>query len=397
MVCGDYVTWKLCHVRLFALALVKDKKFHMGSPVIAGTTGCLTRSKVILMSMIQCAEKRWLPDPLVRYGMRRLLRERLAVENGIARGQYDEALDRFADRQRRSVVTIETHRANEQHYEVPVEFFELVLGSRLKYSCGWWDHATTSLNESEQAMLHLTCKRAQIENGMRVLDLGCGWGSLSLWIAKKYPDCQITSLSNSISQKTFIAAKCEQRGIENVSVITADVGAFDTEARFDRVVSVEMFEHVRNHENLLSRIATWLVPDGQLLVHIFCHQNFAYTFETEGEQNWMGRHFFSGGIMPAKDLFLRYQRDMSVRQQWWINGSHYARTCEEWLSRLDACEPAVRRALSKLDSNESPKVLVQRWRMFFMACAELFKFNGGDEWGVGHYLFDVNDVAEWSR
>ncbi|MDE0866864.1 MAG: cyclopropane-fatty-acyl-phospholipid synthase [Rubripirellula sp.] len=349
------------------------------------------------MSLIQLAEKRWLPDPVIRYGMRRLLRDRIAQEENLAAGNYDEALDRFADRQRQSVVTIETHRANEQHYEVPAEFFELVLGSRLKYSCGWWDDAITSLDESEKAMLRLTCERAGIENGMRVLDLGCGWGSLSLWIAEKYPECQITSLSNSASQKTFIEGKCEKRCIENVSVITADVGTFDTDERFDRVVSVEMFEHVRNHENLLSRIAKWLLHDGQLFVHIFCHRNLAYTFETQGEQDWMGRHFFSGGIMPAEDLFLRYQRDMTVCKHWWINGSHYARTCEEWLSRLDACEDIAMRALLESGNPDSPKVQIQRWRMFFMACAELFKFKNGDEWGVAHYLFDVNEAAEMSR
>lgn len=349
------------------------------------------------MSLIELAEKRWLPDPVIRYGMRRMLRERLEQEKNLAGGNYEEAVDRFADRQRQSVVTIETHRANEQHYEVPAEFFELVLGARLKYSCGWWDDATTSLDESEDAMLRLTCQRAGIENGMRILDLGCGWGSLSLWIAEHYPDCQITSLSNSASQKNFIDRRCDSQGFENVSVITADVGSFDTEDSFDRVVSVEMFEHVRNHENLLSRIARWLAPGGQLFVHIFCHRNLAYTFETEGEQNWMGRHFFSGGIMPSEDLFHRYQKDLAVRQQWWISGNHYARTCEQWLQRLDSSDPAVRHALSTSSSDESPKVLVQRWRMFFMACAELFKFDNGDEWGVGHYLFDASQLSADSK
>jgi cyclopropane-fatty-acyl-phospholipid synthase len=329
--------------------------------------------------------------------MRRLLRERLAEENDRAQGQYDVALDRFADRQRQSVVTIETHRANEQHYEVPAEFFQLVLGSRLKYSCGFWEDATSSLDESEDAMLRLTCERAGIENGMRVMDLGCGWGSLSLWIAEHYPDCQITSLSNSTSQRKFIEAKSAHRGFENVRVITADVGTFDTQQRFDRVLSVEMFEHVRNHELLLARIAKWLERDGQLFVHIFCHRNLAYAFETEGERNWMGRHFFSGGIMPAEDLFFRYQRDMSVRQKWWIDGLHYAKTCEHWLARLDGCEPAARKSLASSTVAASAKIQVQRWRMFFMACAELFRFNEGKEWGVGHYLFDVNALSDASR
>lgn len=345
------------------------------------------------MSLIQLAEKRWLPDPLIRYGMRRMLKDRLEQERSLAGGQYEDALDRFADRQRQSVVTIETHRANEQHYEVPAKFFELVLGSRLKYSCGLWEDATTSLDESEEAMLRLTCERAGIENGMRILELGCGWGSLSLWMAEHFPDCQITSLSNSSSQKQFIDAKCKQRGFSNVNVITADVGTFDTPLQFDRVVSVEMFEHVRNHEDLLARIARWLAPDGKLFVHIFCHRNLAYTFETEGEENWMGRHFFSGGIMPAEDLFLRYQKDLSVEQQWWISGMQYAKTCEAWLSRLDKQSSEVKQSLTDTAGHESPNVLVQRWRMFFMACAELFKYESGNQWGVGHYLFNVNDAT----
>lgn len=342
------------------------------------------------MSLIQLAEQRWLPDPVIRFGMRRLLRERLDHEERLAGGKYDEALDRFADRHRESVVTIETHRANEQHYEVPADFFQLVLGSRLKYSCGWWDDTTTDLDESEEAMLRLSCERAGIANGMRVLDLGCGWGSLTLWIAEHYPDCEILSLSNSSSQRAFIEGQCQQKGFPNVSVVTDDVGEFDTDLKFDRVVSVEMFEHVRNHESLLARIAKWLGRDGRLFVHIFCHRNLAYTFETEGEKNWMGRHFFSGGIMPAEDLFLRYQKDLSVRDRWWINGGHYAQTCEQWLANLDAQSDAVERSLSGSTSDESPRVMVQRWRMFFMACAELFKYDRGNAWGVGHYLFDVN-------
>lgn len=349
------------------------------------------------MSLIELAENRWLPDPVIRYGMRRLLRERLAQEHEIAAGNYELALDRFAERQRKSVVTIETHRANEQHYEVPAAFFELVLGSRLKYSCGWWDDDSSSLDESEEAMLRMTCQRAGIEDGMRILELGCGWGSLSLWMAEMFPNCRITSLSNSKSQREYIESVCRRRGFDNVRVITADVGEFDTEDVFDRVVSVEMFEHVRNHEQLLARIASWLVPDGKLFVHIFCHRNLAYTFETEGAKNWMGRHFFSGGIMPAEDLFHRYQRDLSVKEQWWINGQHYGKTCEAWLNRLDRYEQQAKTILADANPQASSKVSVQRWRMFFMACAELFWFDAGNQWGVAHYLFDVNRSGACQR
>lgn len=345
------------------------------------------------MTLIQLAENRWLPDPMIRFGMRRMLRERIAQEERRAGGQYDLALDEFAERQRKSIVTMETHRANEQHYEVPAEFFELVLGPRLKYSSGFWPSEETTLLESEREMLRLTCERAGIADGMHVLDLGCGWGSLTLWIAENYPNCRITSLSNSASQREYIEQKCAEKGWDHVQVVTADIGEYDTEARFDRVVSVEMFEHVRNHEDLLARISSWLLPDGKLFVHIFCHRNLAYTFETEGASNWMGRHFFSGGIMPAEDLFLRYQRDLTVTRCWWINGQHYARTCEEWLNRLDAAQSQVTAVLGEANGHDSPRVVVQRWRMFFMACAELFKYDSGNSWGVAHYLFDVNQEA----
>lgn len=345
------------------------------------------------MSLIQLAENRWLPDSLVRFGVRRLLRERLTTEAQLTHGDFNAALDRFADRLRDSMVTIETHRANEQHYEVPAAFFELVLGSRLKYSCGLWAAETRSLDDAEQAMLRLTCERAEITDGMRILDLGCGWGSLTLWIAEHYPHCQILALSNSHSQRLFIEKRCRELGFRNVHVQTADVGQFQTQQQFDRVVSVEMFEHVRNHERLLANIKNWLTPQGQLFVHIFCHRKLAYTFETEGENNWMGRHFFSGGIMPAEKLFFRFQRDLAVKDHWWIDGNHYARTCEAWLENLDARRAQVEQALANVKTNDMPgskrsrRRLVQRWRMFFIACAELFQFNDGQEWGVGHYVF----------
>jgi cyclopropane-fatty-acyl-phospholipid synthase len=344
------------------------------------------------MTLIQLAEQRLLPDRLIRFGMRRMLGERLAEQERMAAGQYDLALDQFAERLRDSAVTIDTHRANEQHYEVPAAFFQLVLGSRLKYSSGLWEDSQTTLDQSEEAMLRLTCERAELADGMRVLDLGCGWGSLTLWIAEQFPACQILSLSNSQSQREYIERQCRERGFHNVRVVTADIGVFDTEQTFDRVISVEMFEHVRNHEQLLSRVGRWLDPSGKLLVHIFCHRRLAYTFETDGDKNWMGRHFFSGGMMPAEDLFLRYRCQLAVSQQWWIHGRHYARTCRHWLTRLDASAAEAGRLLAASRSKDPPRVLVQRWRMFFMACAELFDFDHGNQWGVGHYLFEPKQV-----
>ncbi len=341
------------------------------------------------MTLIQMAEHRLLPDPVIRMGMRRLLRERLDTEHRVAGGDHAAAVDAFADRQRQSVVTIETHLANEQHYEVPAKFFQRVLGSRLKYSCGWWENDDTTLDASEIAMLRLSCERAGIEDGMRVLDLGCGWGSMTLWLAEHYPNCQITALSNSHGQRAHIEGVCKRRGYENVQVITTDVGEFDTDARFDRVISVETLEHVRNHESLFERIAKWLVPDGAFFVHVFCHRQLAYTFEQEGEKNWMGRHFFSGGIMPSEDLFSRYQEALEIKDQWWINGNHYAKTSEAWLEKLDGCSGEARKILGYANPDESARVMVQRWRMFFMACAELFRYDQGEQWGVSHYRFEV--------
>ncbi len=345
------------------------------------------------MSLIRLAEERWLPDSIVRMGMRRLMRERLNHENNAAGGDHRSAVDAFAQQQRNSGVTIETDLANEQHYEVPAAFYLGVLGNRLKYSCGWWGDRNATLDSSEVEMLKLTCERAGIEDGMRVLDLGCGWGSLTLWIAEMYPRCKVTALSNSNSQRVYIEDVCRKRGLGNVQVITADVGSFETDDVFDRVASVEMFEHVRNHENLLARISNWLTPEGRLFVHVFCHRKLAYTFEREGEKNWMGRHFFSGGIMPSEDLFQRYQRDMLVEEQWWINGQHYGKTSEAWLEKLDGCEMDSRKVLAEANPSERPEVLVQRWRMFFMACAELFNFDGGEQWGVVHYRFKPKRVG----
>lgn len=341
------------------------------------------------MTLLQLAERRMLPDKMLRFGIRRLLRERLKSEEELTGGDYSKAVDRFTEKMKQSAVTVAAHLANEQHYEVPSEFFKLVLGDRMKYSCGLWDNTTTDLDRSESEMLAVTCSRAEIADGMRILDLGCGWGSLSLWIAEHYPNCKIVSISNSHSQAAFIQGRCKSLGIDNIQTVTKDVRQFDTDKRFDRVVSVEMFEHVRNHEQLLSSVCRWLAPGGKLFVHIFCHRKLAYLFETEGSKNWMGRHFFTGGMMPAEDLFQRYQRDLTVTQQWWINGLHYAQTSEHWLQRLDRDADAAAKILRNAGSKEPVSILIQRWRMFFMACAELFRFDDGEQWGVGHYLFEA--------
>jgi cyclopropane-fatty-acyl-phospholipid synthase len=338
------------------------------------------------MNTIALAEKRLLPDWLVRYGIRRLLASRLQQEASALASE--KTLAEFADELKQEPIAILTDKANEQHYEVPSQFFELVLGPRLKYSCCWYPDPHTPLDNAEEEMLRLTCQRAEIADGMKILDLGCGWGSLSLWLAQQYPQAQITSVSNSGTQREFIQGRCRALGLNNVTTITANVREYTTSEKFDRVVSIEMFEHVRNYQQLLSRIAGWLNPSGKLFVHIFCHRELAYRFETEGDTNWMGRHFFSGGLMPAYDLFSHFQDDLHIAHRWKIDGRHYARTCWDWLANLDRNQRQLLDMFTLGLGPSEAKLALQRWRMFFMACAELFQYREGTEWFVAHYLFE---------
>ncbi len=341
------------------------------------------------------AESGKLPDALVRAGIRRLCRERLAdIQAGDVEASA-AAKNRFVAAMNAAEIAPVPELANEQHYEVPPAFFGAVLGAHRKYSSCYWNTDTRDLDQAEALALATSCERAGIEDGMEVLDLGCGWGSLSLWIAEHYPACRVTAVSNSAPQREHIEAEAARRGLDRLRVITADMNDFDTEQRFDRVVSVEMFEHMRNHGRLFGHIARWLKPGGRFFMHIFCHRSTPYAFEDQGPGDWMSRHFFSGGIMPSADLPLRFQQDLGLERQWLWDGTHYQKTANAWLERLDARRDEVERILAPVYGEANVAQWVQRWRIFFMACAELFGLDRGQEWFVSHYLFSRRaDLAD---
>lgn len=340
--------------------------------------------------LISAMEKGHLPDSAIRFGIRKLCHQRLSEFHYKT---LDEKIQRSQDYKNSllsSPLAVNTLEANEQHYEVPADFFNLVLGKNLKYSSCFWDQTTKNLNDAEDKSLEVTVERAQIKNGMRILELGCGWGSLTLFMAKKFPESQIVAVSNSSTQKAFIDSKAKERGLKNILVLTRDISKLDTLAMefdsFDRVVSVEMFEHFKNYQILLNKISKVLVPEGKLFIHIFTHKEFSYPFEVEGEDNWMGKYFFTGGQMPSHYLLHQFQADLHLTSEWAWSGEHYQKTSEAWLSNMDQNRDKILNIFKSTYGDQS-EIWFQRWRIFFMACAELFGYKKGKEWGVSHYLF----------
>lgn len=342
---------------------------------------------------VNWVEQGLVPDRVVRLGIRRLLKARLTELNSGDPAAVAALTQAFVDELRSAPLALLPEKANEQHYEVPAEFFGAVLGAHRKYSSCYWGEpggadAVQTLEQAEAAALAMTCERADLQDGQQVLELGCGWGSLSLWMAERYPASRITALSNSHSQREYIEGQAAVRGLTNLQVITQDINAFDTDERFDRVVSVEMFEHLRNWPRAFAQVASWLRPDGRFFMHVFAHREAPYAFVERDASDWMSRHFFSGGMMPSDDLALHCQDDLRLARRWRWDGTHYQRTSEAWLRRMDDQRDALWPLFEQTYGRAEAGVWWMRWRLFFMSVAELFGYDGGRQWWVSHYLFD---------
>ena len=332
-------------------------------------------------------EKNKVPDFALRLGIRKLLKERLYQEKKETVELQQAHLMKLIAELKESPIAINTVEANEQHYEVPTAFYKFCLGSNLKYSSGYWNEGVLDIDTSENDMLEITCSRAELTDGQDILELGCGWGSLSLYMAKKYPQSSITAVSNSKTQKIYIDEQAQLRGIKNLTIITVNINDFTIDKKFDRVVSVEMFEHMRNYQKLMHKIADCLKINGKLFVHIFTHKDFAYKFEVLDETDWMSKYFFTGGIMPSDDLLLYFNEHLSIEKHWHVSGLHYSKTSESWLQKMDKNKSQIIPLFESTYGKDQAVEWWVYWRLFYMACAELWGYNNGEEWIVSHYLF----------
>ncbi|MEL6987514.1 MAG: cyclopropane-fatty-acyl-phospholipid synthase family protein [Bacteroidota bacterium] len=337
--------------------------------------------------LLKMAESGKIPDFFIRFGIRHLCKKRLIQEQIDNAEEQQYRYQALINELRKSPIALATDTANEQHYEVPTEFYLLALGKNLKYSCSYYPPDCSLLDAAEEHMLNLYLSRAQIEDGMSILELGCGWGSLTLWMASHFPNAKIIGVSNSNTQRQYIMAECAKRNLHNVNILTEDVNTLSLDSTFDRVISIEMFEHMRNYKTLLKNISSWMKPKGKLFVHIFCHRFIHYPFEIIDEEDWMSKYFFTGGLMPSADTLLHFQDDLKLDARWLINGSHYEKTANDWLANMDANKQKIVPLFEEAYGKGQGKIWYNRWRIFFMACAELFAYNKGQEWLVGHYLF----------
>jgi cyclopropane-fatty-acyl-phospholipid synthase len=339
-------------------------------------------------SALKFAERGLIPDTLVRKGIQNLVKTRLKEISASDCEAGMTHLTQFVAAMNQSKIAEVPELANAQHYEVPAEFFHLCLGENRKYSSCFWMPDTKTLAEAEYLALQQTCDHADLQDDQQILELGCGWGSLSLWMAEKFPKSIITGVSNSNSQREYIMATAKARGLSNLNIITADMNIFEAPVTYDRIVSVEMFEHMRNWQTLYVKVARWLKPTGKFFKHIFVHRNTPYLFEVHSDEDWMSQFFFSGGMMPSDDLPLHFQDDLALKQRWRWNGTHYERTANAWLHNMDVNKEAITPILAQAYGAENVEMWRNRWRMFYMACAELFGYNNGQEWWVTHYLFE---------
>ena len=330
-------------------------------------------------------ERDLLPDTVIRAGIRRLIAARLREQGRPDAATADARLRQFAAARSEGPIAIDQSAVNAPRNEVPSEFFRLTLGRHLKYSSAFWDDRTETLDDAEDRMLALSAERAALADGQRILELGCGWGSLALWMARRFPHAQIVGVSNAPMQKAWIDGQACREGLTNVRIVTADMNAFEVEGQFDRIVSVEMFEHMRNWRALLANVTRWLADDGRIFIQIVTHREYACPYEVRDWSDWMAAYFFTGGIMPADRLLYEFQGDLVVREHWPLSGMHYQRTAEAWRANMDRREAAVMHVLRAAYGVRLARGLWVRWRVFFMACAELWGWQDGREWLVSHY------------
>ncbi|KAG6040562.1 hypothetical protein E4U41_000137 [Claviceps citrina] len=327
----------------------------------------------------------YLPHTIIRLGIRQQLRDRLASIRSKSLSDAYEAKMAFIERLRTQPMAIATDVANTQHYEVATGVLNACLGPRMKYSSCLYPRGDETLAEAEVAMLRSYIDKADLQDGMDILDLGCGWGSGAIYYAEMLPNSAVTAFSNSRTQKLHIEAEAKRRNLSNIRVITGDVVDYEFDpGSFDRVVSIELFEHMKNYELLMAKVSRALKPGGKLFVHIFSHRTTPYDYE----EGWMTTHFFTGGTMPSADLLLYFQKELHIKKQWWVNGTHYSKTCEDWLSSMTANKKAMWPHLVETYGDKAAATWYYRWQIFYMACSELFAYDGGDTWGVSHYLFE---------